>query len=83
MPGPPPKHLCGIVVSAGKMMKAVKVRTAKQTYNKFLQKVRLQLWPTLTTPLLPPIAKNIPPLIAFPNPPKLPRLRPKLLPPRR
>lgn len=38
MPGAPPKHLCGIVVSAGKMMKAVKVRTAKQTYNKFLQK---------------------------------------------
>ncbi|KAF6219403.1 hypothetical protein HO133_005229 [Letharia lupina] len=36
--GPPPKVLCGVVVSAGKMMKAVKVRTAKQTYNKFLKK---------------------------------------------
>ncbi|CAD6564807.1 MAG: hypothetical protein ASARMPREDX12_004691 [Alectoria sarmentosa] len=38
MPGPPPKVICGVVVSAGKMMKAVKVRTAKQTYNNFLKK---------------------------------------------
>lgn len=35
----PPKVLCGVVVSAGKMMKAVKVRTAKQVYNSFLKKV--------------------------------------------
>ncbi|KAL9100029.1 MAG: hypothetical protein Q9163_004546 [Psora crenata] len=34
----PPKVLCGIVVSSGKMMSAVKVRTAKQVYNKFLKK---------------------------------------------
>lgn len=33
------KVLCGVVVSAGKMMKAVKVRTAKQVYNSFLKKV--------------------------------------------
>ena len=33
------KTLCGVVVSAGKMMKAVKVRTAKQVYNSFLKKV--------------------------------------------
>ncbi|KAL9069894.1 MAG: hypothetical protein Q9161_005208 [Pseudevernia consocians] len=38
MPGVPPRVLCGVVVSAGKMMKAVKVRTAKQTYNRFLKK---------------------------------------------
>ena len=35
----PPKVLCGVVVSAGKMMKAVKVRTAKQVYNSFVKKV--------------------------------------------
>ncbi|KAL8794531.1 MAG: hypothetical protein Q9195_002866 [Heterodermia aff. obscurata] len=34
----PPKVLCGVVVSAGKMMKAVKVRTTKQVYNSFLKK---------------------------------------------
>ncbi|KAI4213447.1 MAG: hypothetical protein LQ351_003947 [Letrouitia transgressa] len=38
MPSSPPRSLCGIVVSAGKMMKAVKVRTAKQVYNSFLRK---------------------------------------------
>ena len=38
---PQPKILCGVVVSAGKMMRAVKVRTAKQTYNSFLKKVCL------------------------------------------
>lgn len=31
----------GVVVSAGKMMKAVKVRTAKQVYNDFLKKVSI------------------------------------------
>ncbi|KAL6721190.1 hypothetical protein ACLMJK_000292 [Lecanora helva] len=35
---PPSQVLCGVVVSAGKMMRAVKVRTAKQVYNNFLQK---------------------------------------------
>ncbi|KAK3173521.1 hypothetical protein OEA41_006851 [Lepraria neglecta] len=35
---PQPQILCGVVVSAGKMMRAVKVRTAKQTYNGFLKK---------------------------------------------
>ncbi|KAL8804491.1 MAG: hypothetical protein Q9182_002498 [Xanthomendoza sp. 2 TL-2023] len=35
---PPPKFLCGVVVSAGKMMKAVKVRSVKQIYDKFLRK---------------------------------------------
>ncbi|KAK4691951.1 hypothetical protein P7C71_g5157, partial [Lecanoromycetidae sp. Uapishka_2] len=30
--------LCGVVVSAGKMMRAVKVRTARQVYNSFLKK---------------------------------------------
>lgn len=35
----PPKVLCGVVVSAGRMMKAVKVQTAKQVYNSFLKKV--------------------------------------------
>ncbi|KAL8915470.1 MAG: hypothetical protein Q9171_000034 [Xanthocarpia ochracea] len=34
----PPQALCGVVVSAGRMMKAVKVRTAKQVYDTFLQK---------------------------------------------
>ncbi|KAL8841319.1 MAG: hypothetical protein Q9170_000949 [Blastenia crenularia] len=34
----PGQTLCGTVVSAGKMMKAVKVRTSKQTYNSFLKK---------------------------------------------
>ncbi|KAL8874325.1 MAG: hypothetical protein Q9174_000324 [Haloplaca sp. 1 TL-2023] len=34
----PPHTLCGVVVSAGRMMKAVKVRTTKQTYNSFLRK---------------------------------------------
>lgn len=34
-----PKVLCGVVVSAGRMMKAVKVQTAKQIYNSFLKKV--------------------------------------------
>ena len=34
-----PKVLCGVVVSAGRMMKAVKVQTAKQVYNSFLKKV--------------------------------------------
>ncbi|KAL9138363.1 MAG: hypothetical protein Q9175_000403 [Cornicularia normoerica] len=38
MPGSPAKILCGVVVSAGKMTKAVKVRTAKQTYHKFFKK---------------------------------------------
>ncbi|KAL8928449.1 MAG: hypothetical protein Q9208_001682 [Pyrenodesmia sp. 3 TL-2023] len=33
-----PQTLCGTVVSAGKMMKAVKVRTSKQVYNSFLRK---------------------------------------------
>lgn len=36
----PPASLCGTVVSAGRMMKAVKVRTTKQVYNSFLKKVR-------------------------------------------
>ncbi|KAL9000833.1 MAG: hypothetical protein Q9169_000587 [Polycauliona sp. 2 TL-2023] len=36
---PPPQSLCGVVVSAGRMMKAVKVRTVKQVYDSFLQKV--------------------------------------------
>jgi len=35
----PPRILCGVVISAGKMMRAVKVRTAKQVYNSFLKKV--------------------------------------------
>lgn len=35
----PPQALCGVVVSAGRMMKAVKVRTVKQVYDSFLQKV--------------------------------------------
>lgn len=35
----PPQVLCGVVVSAGRMMKAVKVRTVKQVYDSFLQKV--------------------------------------------
>ncbi|KAL8812603.1 MAG: hypothetical protein Q9223_001150 [Gallowayella weberi] len=35
---PPPKFLCGVVVSAGRMMKAVKVRSVKQVYDKFLRK---------------------------------------------
>ncbi|KAL8784145.1 MAG: hypothetical protein Q9213_004119 [Squamulea squamosa] len=34
----PPQALSGVVVSAGKMMKAVKVRTVKQVYDSFLQK---------------------------------------------
>lgn len=34
-----PKILCGVVVSSGKMMRAVKVRTAKQVYHSFLKKV--------------------------------------------
>ncbi|KAL8659126.1 MAG: hypothetical protein Q9226_000590 [Calogaya cf. arnoldii] len=34
----PSQALCGVVVSAGKMMKAVKVRTVKQVYDSFLQK---------------------------------------------
>ncbi|KAL8754425.1 MAG: hypothetical protein Q9199_004349 [Rusavskia elegans] len=34
----PPQALCGVVVSAGRMMKAVKVRTVKQVYDSFLQK---------------------------------------------
>ncbi|KAL8909208.1 MAG: hypothetical protein Q9207_000382 [Kuettlingeria erythrocarpa] len=33
-----PQTLSGTVVSAGKMMKAVKVRTTKQVYNSFLRK---------------------------------------------
>ncbi|KAL9006370.1 MAG: hypothetical protein Q9188_000844 [Gyalolechia gomerana] len=33
-----PQALCGTVVSAGKMMKAVKVRTSKQIYNSFIKK---------------------------------------------
>ncbi|MCJ1274130.1 hypothetical protein MMC21_001925 [Puttea exsequens] len=35
---PLPRILCGVVVSAGKMQRAVKVRTAKQIYNSFLKK---------------------------------------------
>ncbi|KAL8674892.1 MAG: hypothetical protein Q9168_000695 [Polycauliona sp. 1 TL-2023] len=35
---PPPQSLYGVVVSAGRMMKAVKVRTVKQVYDSFLQK---------------------------------------------
>ncbi|KAL8899301.1 MAG: hypothetical protein Q9192_001634 [Flavoplaca navasiana] len=34
----PPQALCGVVVSAGRMMKAVKVRTVKQVYDSFLKK---------------------------------------------
>ncbi|KAL8974325.1 MAG: hypothetical protein Q9197_001445 [Variospora fuerteventurae] len=34
----PPQTLCGTVISAGKMMKTVKVRTTKQVYNSFLRK---------------------------------------------
>ncbi|KAL8735584.1 MAG: hypothetical protein Q9166_000753 [cf. Caloplaca sp. 2 TL-2023] len=34
----PPQTLCGVVVSAGRMMKAVKVRTVKQVYDSFLRK---------------------------------------------
>ncbi|KAI4119933.1 MAG: hypothetical protein LQ345_000192 [Seirophora villosa] len=33
-----PQALCGTVVSAGKMMKTVKVRITKQVYNSFLRK---------------------------------------------
>lgn len=36
----PPKCLVGVVVSAGRMHRAVKVRTAKQVYHSFLRKVR-------------------------------------------
>ncbi|KAL2045612.1 hypothetical protein N7G274_002040 [Stereocaulon virgatum] len=35
---PNPQTLCGVVVSAGKMMRAVKVRTAKQVFNNYLKK---------------------------------------------
>ena len=35
------RTLCGVVVSTGRMMKTVKVRTAKQVYNDFLRKVAL------------------------------------------
>lgn len=45
MPPHRPSSLCGVVFSAGKMMKAVKVRIAKQTYNSFIRKVRLSLDP--------------------------------------
>ncbi|KAI4127614.1 MAG: hypothetical protein LQ338_003109 [Usnochroma carphineum] len=34
----PPQTLCGTVISAGKMMKAVKVRTTKQVFHSFLKK---------------------------------------------
>ncbi|KAI4109241.1 MAG: hypothetical protein L6R37_000672 [Teloschistes peruensis] len=34
----PPKILCGTVISAGLMEKAVKVRTSKQVYDSFLRK---------------------------------------------
>ncbi|KAL8695361.1 MAG: hypothetical protein Q9218_000120 [Villophora microphyllina] len=34
----PPQTLCGTVISAGLMQKAVKVRTTRQVYNAFLQK---------------------------------------------
>ncbi|KAG8529320.1 uncharacterized protein KY384_005956 [Bacidia gigantensis] len=32
------KQLCGVVISSGKMMRAIKVRTSKQVYNSFLKK---------------------------------------------
>ena len=38
--GHPSKILVGVVVSAGKMQRAVKVRVAGQKYNAFLHKVR-------------------------------------------
>ncbi|KAL8663850.1 MAG: hypothetical protein Q9202_003536 [Teloschistes flavicans] len=34
----PPQVLCGTVISAGLMQKAVKVRTTKQVYDSFLRK---------------------------------------------
>ena len=44
----PSTTLAGVVVSSGKMMKAVKVRTAHQVYNTFLQKVNtLRLGPKI------------------------------------
>ena len=51
----PPQALCGVVVSAGRMMKAVKVRTVKQVYDSFLKKVILPLRPIQT----PPISCNL------------------------
>jgi hypothetical protein len=43
MPPPTPRSLVGVVVSAGKMMKAVKVRVPKQEWNSYVRKV----WQTL------------------------------------
>ena len=65
MPSRPPPSLCGVVVSAGKMMKAVKVRTAKQVYNSFLRKV---------PPQFPSPSPHPPP---FPTPPFPPSFRPQ------
>jgi len=40
MSGAARKKLAGVVVSAGKMMKTVKVRMVKQEWNRHLRKVR-------------------------------------------
>lgn len=67
----PRPTICGVVVSAGRMMKAVKVRTAKQVYNSFLRKVRYAPSPPFGTTPPPRRTKN--PLLtlkthlAFPN----------------
>ena len=37
-------HKVGVVVSAGKMSKAVKVRVANQEWNKKFRKVRIGNW---------------------------------------
>ena len=44
----PPKSIVGVVVSAGKMQRAVKVRVSGQVFNSFLRKVYMILmdWKT-------------------------------------
>ena len=48
-----PKSMVGVVVSAGKMQRAVKVRVAGQAYNSFLKKVPINL------PVLKPCLKTL------------------------
>lgn len=51
MSTPTPRTLAGIVVSAGKMMKTVKVRIARQVFNAHIRKVRPL--PPSPSPLIP------------------------------
>jgi len=56
---PTPRTLAGIVVSAGKMMKTVKVRIARQVFDAHIRKVR-----TIPFPLFPPSSFPLFPLFS-------------------